>query len=311
MTGGAGFLGSHLCRVLLNRGDEVICMDNLLSGKHSNIEPLLERDTFEFIQCDITENNDVKFWDPIDEIYNLACPASPIRYQEDPIATMKTSVQGSINMLDMACRKNAKILQASTSEIYGEPLNHPQNEDDWGNVNPIGIRSCYDVGKRAAECLFNDYHREFGIESKIVRIFNTYGPKMDKNDGRVVSNFINQALNNRDITIYGDGSQTRSFCYRDDLIEGMIKVMDEVKGPWWPVNLGNPNEITIKQLADLIIDMTHSKSEIKFEKLPEDDPTRRKPDIQRAYDLGWSPSVDIQEGLQRTINWFSSVGLHS
>ncbi len=325
VTGGAGFLGSHLCEVLVNNGDNVICVDNCVSGSKYNVEHLFSSGRFNFIKHDIQKplhsqlqelipnKRGVKAEDreirQIHEIYNLACPASPPAYQRKPVDTMKTSVQGSINMLELAYKYGAKILQASTSEIYGEPLNHPQQEEDWGNVNPIGIRSCYDVGKRAAECLFNDYYRLYQIESKIVRIFNTYGPRMDQFDGRVISTFIRQALLGEDITIFGDGTQTRSFCYRDDLIKGMIKVMDQVKHPQWPVNLGNPKEITIKKAAELIIEMTDSKSSIVYRDLPEDDPTRRKPNIGRAKELGWEPCVDIREGLRKTIRYFETIGL--
>jgi UDP-glucuronate decarboxylase len=309
VTGGAGFLGSHLCEVLVHDGNYVICVDNCMTGSKHNVEHLFSSGRFEFIRQDVQTPLEIE-GRQIDEIYNLACPASPPAYQRKPIETMKTSVQGAINMLELAYKYGAKILQASTSEIYGEPLNHPQQEEDWGNVNPIGIRSCYDVGKRAAECLFNDYYRLYQIESKIVRIFNTYGPRMDQFDGRVVSTFIRQALLGEDITIFGDGTQTRSFCYRDDLIKGMIKVMDQVKYPQWPVNLGNPKEITIRGIAELVIEMTNSKSSIVYQDLPEDDPTRRRPNISRAKELGWDPCVDIREGLRKTIRYFETVGLY-
>lgn len=301
VTGGAGFLGSHLCDRLLNEGNEVICLDNYFTGQKQNIIHLLENPFFELIRHDVT----MPFFIEVDEIYNLACPASPIHYQYNPIKTIKTSVMGAINMLGLARRIKAKILQASTSEVYGDPEIHPQNEEYWGNVNPIGIRACYDEGKRCAEALFVNYQRQNDVSIKILRIFNTYGPRMHPNDGRVVSNFIIQALKNENITIYGDGSQTRSFCYVDDLIEGMIKMMnsgDEVIGP---VNMGNPNEFTIMQLADLVIKLTNSKSKIVKLPLPQDDPMQRQPDITLARKvLNWEPSIQLEDGLIKTINYF-------
>ncbi|MGD2033422.1 MAG: SDR family oxidoreductase [Bacteroidales bacterium] len=304
VTGGAGFVGSHLCERLLNEGNEVICVDNYFTGSKRNIIHLTEHPYFELIRHDITS----PFYIEVDEIYNLACPASPIHYQYNPIKTIKTSVMGSVNMLGLAKRIRAKILQASTSEVYGDPEIHPQSEHYWGHVNPIGRRACYDEGKRCAETLFMDYHNQNNVRIKIVRIFNTYGPKMHPNDGRVVSNFIVQALLNEDITIYGEGSQTRSFQYIDDLIDGMIRMMntpDEVTGP---VNLGNPNEFTILQLAEKIIELTGSKSKLVFEPLPEDDPTQRKPDISKAKELlNWEPSVQLKEGLMKTIEYFKTL----
>ena len=301
VTGGAGFLGSHLCEALLKQGNEVICMDNYFTGSKSNIIHLLDNPYFELYRHDVTMPAHVE----VDEIYNLACPASPIHYQYDPIKTIQTSIMGAINMLGVAKRTGAKILQASTSEVYGDPHVHPQPEEYWGNVNPIGIRSCYDEGKRCAETLFFDYHRQNNVRIKVIRIFNTYGPNMHPNDGRVVSNFIVQALKNHDITIYGDGSQTRSFCYCDDLIRGMIAMMatpDEITGP---INLGNPHEFTIKQLAELVIELTGSKSKIIYEPLPSDDPTQRQPVIDQAKTiLGWEPTVQLREGLTKTIEYF-------
>ncbi|MBQ3717287.1 MAG: SDR family oxidoreductase [Paludibacteraceae bacterium] len=301
VTGGAGFLGSHLCEALLKQGNEVICMDNYFTGSKSNIIHLLDNPYFELYRHDVTMPAHVE----VDEIYNLACPASPIHYQYDPIKTIQTSIMGAINMLGVAKRTGAKILQASTSEVYGDPHVHPQPEEYWGNVNPIGIRSCYDEGKRCAETLFFDYHRQNNVRIKVIRIFNTYGPNMHPNDGRVVSNFIVQALKNHDITIYGDGSQTRSFCYCDDLIRGMIAMMatpDEITGP---INLGNPHEFTIKQLAELVIELTGSKSKIIYEPLPSDDPTQRQPVIDKAKTiLGWEPTVQLREGLTKTIEYF-------
>ncbi len=301
VTGGAGFLGSHLCEALLKQGNEVICMDNYFTGSKSNIIHLLDNPYFELYRHDVTMPAHVE----VDEIYNLACPASPIHYQYDPIKTIQTSIMGAINMLGVAKRTGAKILQASTSEVYGDPHVHPQPEEYWGNVNPIGIRSCYDEGKRCAETLFFDYHRQNNVRIKVIRIFNTYGPNMHPNDGRVVSNFIVQALKNHDITIYGDGSQTRSFCYCDDLIRGMIAMMatpDEITGP---INLGNPHEFTIKQLAELVIELTGSKSKIIYEPLPSDDPTQRQPIIDKAKTiLGWEPTVQLREGLIKTIEYF-------
>ena len=304
VTGGAGFLGSHLCEKLLQEGNEVICMDNFFTGSKRNIVKLLDNPYFELYRHDITMPANLE----VDEIYNLACPASPVHYQYDPIKTVQTSVMGAINMLGLAKRTGAKVLQASTSEVYGDPSVHPQPESYWGNVNPIGIRSCYDEGKRCAETLFFDYHRQNGVRIKVVRIFNTYGPNMHPNDGRVVSNFIVQALKGKDITIYGDGSQTRSFCYCDDLIRGFMAMMatgDEVTGP---INIGNPGEFTIKQLAELVIELTGSKSKLVYEPLPSDDPTQRKPVIDKARDvLGWEPTIPLREGLVRTIAYFDEL----
>lgn len=301
VTGGAGFLGSHLCEALLQQGNEVICMDNYFTGSKANIIHLLDNPYFELYRHDVTMPANVE----VDEIYNLACPASPIHYQFDPIKTIQTSVMGAINMLGIAKRTGAKILQASTSEVYGDPHVHPQPEEYWGNVNPIGIRSCYDEGKRCAETLFFDYHRQNKVRIKVIRIFNTYGPNMHPNDGRVVSNFIVQALKGKDITIYGDGSQTRSFCYCDDLIRGMIAMMatpDEITGP---INLGNPHEFTIKQLAELVIELTGAKSQIIYEPLPSDDPTQRQPIIDKAKEiLHWEPTIQLREGLVKTIEYF-------
>ena len=301
VTGGAGFLGSHLCEALLKQGNEVICMDNYFTGSKSNIVHLLDNPYFELYRHDVTMPAHVE----VDEIYNLACPASPIHYQYDPIKTIQSSIMGAINMLGVAKRTGAKILQASTSEVYGDPHIHPQPEEYWGNVNPIGIRSCYDEGKRCAETLFFDYYRQNKVRIKVIRIFNTYGPNMHPNDGRVVSNFIVQALKGKDITIYGDGSQTRSFCYCDDLIRGMIAMMatpDEITGP---INLGNPHEFTIKQLAELVIELTGAKSKIIYEPLPSDDPTQRQPVIDKAKEiLHWEPTVELREGLVKTIEYF-------
>lgn len=304
ITGGSGFLGSHLCERLLNGGCDVICLDNFFTGEKRNIYHLLDNPRFELMRHDVT----VPLYLEVDEIYNLACPASPVHYQFDPVQTTKTSVHGAINMLGLAKRVKAKILQASTSEVYGDPDIHPQTEDYWGNVNPIGIRSCYDEGKRCAETLFFDYNRQHNVPIKVVRIFNTYGPRMHPNDGRVVSNFIVQALKGSDITIYGNGSQTRSFCYRDDLIEGMIRMMgtgDDITGP---INIGNPGEFTIKQLAEMIIELTGSKSNLIFKELPADDPKRRRPDITKARKiLGWQPATALQEGLKKTIEYFDDL----
>ena len=301
VTGGCGFIGSHLCTRLIENNCDVLCLDNLYSGDKENIAHLMTSPYFEFVRHDIT----FPFYAEVDEIYNLACPASPIHYQHDPVQTTKTSVHGAINMLGLAKRTGAKILQASTSEVYGDPEIHPQTEDYWGNVNPIGIRSCYDEGKRCAETLFMDYHRQHRVQTKIVRIFNTYGPKMHPNDGRVVSNFVVQALNGDDITIYGDGSQTRSFCYVDDLIDGLIAMMAAPANITGPVNLGNPNEQSILTIAELIVSLTGSKSKIAFEKIPQDDPKRRQPDIAYASDaLNWNPNIDLAEGLNRTIDYF-------
>jgi UDP-glucuronate decarboxylase len=307
VTGGAGFLGSHLIDRLLARGDEVICMDNLFTGAKQNIEHLHGHSRFEFLRHDVT----FPLYIEVDQIYNLACPASPIHYQHDPVQTTKTSVHGAINMLGLAKRLKARIFQASTSEIYGDPTVHPQIESYWGNVNPIGTRSCYDEGKRCAETLFFDYHRQHRLDIRVARIFNTYGPRMHPNDGRVVSNFVVQALQNQDITLYGDGLQTRSFCYVDDLIEGAIRFMDMPSGPDGlpgfpgPLNLGNPNEFTIRALAEQIIELTGARSRIVYQPLPADDPTQRKPDITRAKErLAWTPVVQLQEGLKKTIEYF-------
>ena len=304
VTGGAGFIGSHLCKKLLEKGCEVICLDNLYSGSKENLLEMFQNPYFEFVRHDIT----FPYYAEIDEIYNLACPASPIHYQKDPVQTTKTSVHGSINMLGLAKRTKAKILQASTSEVYGDPEKHPQNETYWGNVNPIGIRSCYDESKRCAETLFYDYKRQYNVKIKIVRIFNTYGPNMQINDGRVVSNFIYQAINNQNLTMYGNGSQTRSFCYVEDLIDGLIKMMDTKENFTGPVNLGNPTENTMNQLANLIIKLTGSKSKITFKPLPLDDPKHRKPDIEMANkNLGWHPKISLKEGLLKTIKYFKSI----
>jgi UDP-glucuronate decarboxylase len=311
VTGGAGFLGSHLIDRLLERGDEVVCADNLFTGTKVNIEHLLDHPRFEFLRHDVT----FPLYIEVDHIYNLACPASPIHYQHDPVQTTKTSVHGAINMLGLAKRLKARILQGSTSEVYGDPSIHPQTEDYWGNVNPIGIRSCYDEGKRCSETLFFDYHRQHGLDIRVARIFNTYGPRMHPNDGRVVSNFIVQALKNEDITLYGNGKQTRSFCYVDDLIEGFIRFMDlpggEDGAPGYPgpINLGNPGEFSIRQLADLVIELTGSSSKMVFLPLPSDDPMQRKPDITRAreYLNNWQPQVALKDGLQKTIGYFDAL----
>ena len=301
VTGGAGFIGSHLCERLLNDGYEVICMDNLFTGQKDNIRHLMDNPYFEFIRKDVTEDIYVE----CDQIYNLACPASPIHYQYDPIKTIKTSFIGSLHALGLAKRCHARILQASTSEVYGDPEIHPQPETYWGHVNPDGIRSCYDEGKRAAETLFFDYHRQHGVDIKVIRIFNTYGPNMRGDDGRVVSNFIVQALKGEDITIYGDGSQTRSFCYVDDLVEAMIRMMNSREGFTGPVNLGNPGEFTMLELAKKVIELTGSKSKIIYLPLPQDDPTQRKPVIDLAKkELGWEPTIPLEEGLKRTIEYF-------
>lgn len=302
VTGGAGFVGSHLCERLLNEGNEVICLDNFFTGRKKNISHLMSNANFELLRHDII----FPYYAEVDEIYNLACPASPPFYQVNPIKTMKTSVLGAINMLGLAKRTGAKILQASTSEVYGDPTVHPQPESYWGNVNPIGIRSCYDEGKRSAETIFMDYHKQNKVKIKIIRIFNTYGPRMNPIDGRVVSNFIMQALNNENITIYGDGSQTRSFQYIDDLVEGMIRMMDSPENITGPINLGNPNEFTILQLAQTIIETTKSKSKIISLPLPEDDPKQRKPDISLAKKEldGWKPNIQLDEGLIKTISYF-------
>ncbi len=304
VTGGAGFLGSHLCERLIREGNDVICLDNLFTGNKDNIRHLLGNQYFEFIRHDIVQSIVLE----VDQIYNLACPASPIHYQFNPIKTTKTSVLGAMNMLGLAKRVHARILQASTSEVYGDPEVHPQPESYRGCVNPIGIRSCYDEGKRVVETLFFDYHRMHGVEIKVMRIFNTYGPKMHPADGRVVSNFIVQALKGDDITIYGDGSQTRSFCYVDDLIEGMIRLMNSRAEFTGPVNIGNPGEFTIRQLAELIIKLTGSSSKLVFQPLPSDDPLQRKPVIDLAKkELDWEPTVPLEEGLLKTIEYFKSI----
>lgn len=304
ITGGAGFIGSHLCERLLKDGNEVICLDNYFTGSKSNVYHLLSNPNFELIRHDVTQ----PYYIEVDEIYNLACPASPIHYQHDPIQTIKTSFLGAYNMLGLAKRLNIKILQSSTSEVYGDPIVHPQIESYWGNVNPIGNRSNYDEGKRAAETLFMDYHRQHNIKIKIIRIFNTYGPKMQPNDGRVVSNFIMQAINNKDITIYGTGNQTRSFQYVDDLIEGMIRVMNTDDSFTGPVNIGNPNEFTIMELAEKIIKLTGSKSKIKYEALPSDDPTQRQPNIELAKKIiNWEPKIQLEDGLIKTIEYFKTI----
>ena len=302
ITGGAGFIGSHLCEALLNKGNEVICVDNFFTGDKQNIICLLDNPYFEIIRHDIT----FPLYVEVDEIYNLACPASPIYYSFDPVQTTKTSVMGAINMLGLAKRLKIKVLHASTSEVYGDPEAHPQTESYWGNVNPIGPRACYNEGKRCAETLFFDYYRQLKIKIKVIRIFNTYGPKMQPDDGRVISNFIVQALKNKDITIYGDGSQTRSFCYVDDLVEGITKMMNSREDFVGPVNLGNPNEFTILELAKKIIKLTNSKSKIIYKPLPEDDPKRRKPNIELAKkELKWEPKIQLKEGLKKTINYFT------
>lgn len=302
VTGGAGFIGSHLCGRLLKEGNEVLCLDNFFTGSKRNIAHLISNQNFELVRHDITK----EYFAEVDEIYNLACPASPPHYQYNAIKTIKTSVLGMINTLGLAKRCKAKILQASTSEVYGDPKIHPQTENYWGNVNPIGIRSCYDEGKRCAETLMMDYHRQNNVNTRIVRIFNTYGPNMALNDGRVVSNFIIQALKGEDITIYGDGSQTRSFCYVDDLVDGMIKTM--ASDYTNPINLGNPSERSILEFAKLIIELTNSKSKIVYKPLPSDDPIQRKPDITLAKEiLGWEPKVDIIEGLNKTIQYFKEL----
>ena len=311
VTGGAGFLGSHLIDRLISRGDDVVCVDNLFTGSKRNIAHLLGNRNFEFIRHDVT----IPLYLEVDQIYNLACPASPVHYQHDPVQTIKTSVHGAINMLGLAKRVGARIFQASTSEVYGDPHVHPQQEDYWGNVNPIGIRSCYDEGKRCAETLFFDYHRQHALDIRVARIFNTYGPRMHPNDGRVVSNFIVQALRGDDITIYGEGQQTRSFCYVDDLIEGFIRMMDFPSvpdgGPGFagPINLGNPQEFTIRELADTVLTLCGSKSKKIFLPMPQDDPTQRRPDISRAqsYLGGWEPKIQLEEGLKHVIRYFDDL----
>lgn len=304
VTGGCGFIGSHLCLSLLKKNNFVICADNLFTSDKSNMSKFIDHKNFEFIRHDIT----FPLYLEVDEIYNLACPASPIHYQEDPVQTMKVNVLGAINLLGLAKRTKAKIFQASTSEVYGDPKVSPQQENYWGNVNPIGIRSCYDEGKRAAETLFFDYYRQYNLKIKVARIFNTYGPNMNKNDGRVVSNFIVQALQNKPITIYGDGSQTRSFCYVNDLVEGIQLLMNSKKAIIGPMNLGNPHELTIKEIAQKIKILTNSKSKIIYKKLPADDPMQRKPNIQKAKNLlKWSPKVKLEDGLNETIEYFRSI----
>ena len=304
VSGGAGFIGSHLCTRLVNEGHDVICLDNFFTGSKDNIKHLMGNHHFEVVRHDVTYPYSAE----VDEIYNLACPASPIHYQHDPIQTAKTSVMGAINMLGLAMRLDAKILQASTSEVYGDPIIHPQPESYWGNVNPVGYRSCYDEGKRCAETLFMDYYRQNQTRIKIIRIFNTYGPRMLPNDGRVVSNFIIQALNNEDITIYGDGKQTRSFQYIDDLIEGMVRMMDTEDDFTGPINIGNPNELPVLELAERVIRMTGSTSKIVFKPLPTDDPKQRQPDIKLAKEkLGWQPTVELEDGLKRMIEYFKNV----
>lgn len=305
ITGGAGFIGSHLCERLLKEGNDVVCLDNYFTGNKDNVRHLLDNHNFELVRHDVIH----PYMAEVDEIYNLACPASPIHYQYNPIKTIKTSVMGAINMLGLAKRTRAKILQASTSEVYGDPAVHPQAESYWGNVNPIGVRSCYDEGKRCAETLFMDYHRQNNVRIKIVRIFNTYGPRMNPADGRVVSNFVVQALKGEDITIYGDGVQTRSFQYVDDLLEALVRMMatgDDFTGP---VNLGNPDEFTMLELADLVIRLTGSRSKLVFMPLPSDDPQQRKPDISLAREMlgGWQPSVKLEEGLKKTIDYFAGI----
>ncbi len=304
VTGGAGFLGSHLCDRLLAQGHEVICVDNYYTGNKRNLHQVLDNPNFEAIRHDVT----FPIYLETDRIFNLACPASPPKYQNDPIQTTKTSVHGAINMLGLAKRLGIPILQASTSEVYGDPAVHPQTEDYWGHVNPIGPRSCYDEGKRCAETLFFDYHRQLSLEIKVARIFNTYGPRMDANDGRVVSNFVVQALQKRPLTIFGDGSQTRSFCFVDDLIDGLIRLMNSPPEVTGPINLGNPSEFTMLELAELVIELTGTDSSIEFRELPVDDPMRRRPDITRAKeDLEWEPKVALREGLSQTINYFDDL----
>lgn len=304
VTGGAGFIGSHLCERLVNRGDDVICVDNFFTGSKKNISHLFGKPNFEILRHDVT----FPLYVEVDRIFNLACPASPIHYQYDPVQTTKTSVHGAINMLGLAKRTNARILQASTSEVYGDPEVHPQPEEYWGRVNPTGIRSCYDEGKRCAETLFFDYHRQHNLEIKVVRIFNTYGPNMQPNDGRVVSNFILQALRGEDITIYGDGTQTRSFCYIDDMVDGFLKMMESPTEITGPINMGNPTEFTMLELAEQILIQTKSNSKIIFKPLPSDDPKQRQPDITLAKsDLGWEPTINLEDGLTKTIEYFNGI----
>ncbi|MEW3447350.1 SDR family oxidoreductase [Pseudomonas aeruginosa] len=304
VTGGAGFLGSHLCERLLDAGNEVLCVDNFFTGSKRNIAHLMTNPYFELIRHDVT----FPLYVEVDEIFNLACPASPVHYQFDPVQTLKTSVHGAINVLGLAKRVKAKIFQASTSEVYGDPEVHPQPESYWGKVNPIGIRSCYDEGKRCAETLFSDYHRQHGVQIKMARIFNTYGPRMHPNDGRVVSNFIVQALRGDDITIYGEGQQTRSFCYVDDLVEGFLRLMASDGSITGPINLGNPGEFTIRQLAERVLDLVGSSSSLVFKPLPQDDPQQRQPDISQAKAvLGWEPTIMLDEGLSKTITYFDAL----
>ncbi len=304
VTGGAGFLGSHLCERLVGEGHDVLCADNFFTGSKVNVEPLLDHHRFELVRHDVT----FPLYVEVDEIYNLACPASPIHYQRDPVQTTKTSVHGAINMLGLAKRVKAKILQASTSEVYGDPHISPQTEEYWGHVNPIGYRSCYDEGKRCAETLFFDYYRQHQLQIKVIRIFNTYGPRMHPNDGRVVSNFIIQALLGRDITVFGDGGQTRSFCYVDNLVDGMVRMMNSSDDLTGPVNLGNPDEFTILELAQNVIELTGSKSQIRHDPLPPDDPKQRKPDITQAREkLGWNPDIKLRQGLEKTIEYFDTL----
>jgi UDP-glucuronate decarboxylase len=306
VTGGAGFLGSHLCERLLAEGHDVICLDNFFTSQKSNVSHLLKEPNFDLIRHDVT----LPIWLEVDEIYNLACPAAPGHYQFNPIKTLKTSVLGAIHVLGMARRCGAKVLQASTSEVYGDPQVHPQTESYWGSVNPIGPRACYDEGKRAAETLFMDYHRRNGVNIRIARIFNTYGPRMHPFDGRVISNFIRQALSGEDLTIFGEGSQTRSFCYRDDMIDGLVRMMNAPDDLVGPVNLGNPEEFTIRALADLVLELTASRCKLVRKPLPADDPAQRRPDISLAIErLGWRPSVALREGLERTIAWFRSIDI--
>ena len=307
VTGGAGFLGSHLCERLVGQGHDVLCVDNFFTSQKTNVFHLLGKPNFELIRHDVT----LPIYLEVDQIYHLACPAAPGHYQYNPIKTVKTSVMGAINVLGMAKRCGARVLQASTSEVYGDPQVHPQPESYWGNVNPIGVRSCYDEGKRVAETLFMDYHRMNHVDIRIVRIFNTYGPRMHPYDGRVVSNFIRQALRDEPITLFGTGEQTRSFCYRDDLVDAIIRMMN-TEGFIGPVNIGNPDEFTIRELADLVIQLTESRSELKYLPLPPDDPTRRRPDISLAREkLGWNPTTPLEEGLKKTIAWFQSIDLDS
>ncbi|MDD2595428.1 MAG: SDR family oxidoreductase [Bacteroidales bacterium] len=305
ITGGAGFIGSHLCEKLLGMGNDIICLDNFFTGSRDNIKHLLDYHNFEVVRHDVT----IPYYAEVDEIYNLACPASPIHYQYDALKTIRTSVMGAINVLDLAKDTNAKVLQASTSEVYGDPIVHPQVESYWGNVNPIGLRSCYDEGKRCAETLFMDYHRQYNIVIKLIRIFNTYGTRMSMNDGRVVSNFIVQALKNENITIYGNGSQTRSFQYVDDLIDGMLRMMGTSNDFTGPVNIGNPMEFTILELATLVIELTNSKSKLIFKDIPQDDPKQRRPDITLAKEKlnGWEPKIQLREGLSKTIEYFQKI----